>query len=116
MRRLECLRFWLLHAIGAIHVYLSGQVLHSLGNALESELAQADNLDSIIKSTFVFLNSLTSLLKYSEVDINANFDFTVHKEYLNKVHEHCLQTSQFEDLMSTINQVKYFKIKTFQFN
>ncbi|XP_033207216.1 gamma-tubulin complex component 5 [Belonocnema kinseyi] len=78
MRRLECLRFWLLHAIGAIHVYLSGQVLHSLGIALESELAQADNLDSIIK---------------------------IHQEYLNKVHEHCLQTSQFEDLMSTINQL-----------
>lgn len=78
MRRLECLRFWLLHAIGAIHIYLSGQVLQSLGNALDIELTQADNFYSIIK---------------------------IHKEYLNKVLENSLQTSQFGDLMSTINQL-----------
>jgi len=48
IRRLESLRFWLLHAIGSIHTYLSGQVLQSLGFILEKVLAQADSLDTII--------------------------------------------------------------------
>ncbi|XP_011858715.1 PREDICTED: gamma-tubulin complex component 5 isoform X2 [Vollenhovia emeryi] len=78
IRRLECLRFWLLHAIGSIHTYLSGQVLQSLGFILEKVLAQADSLDSII---------------------------SVHDEYLNKVHEHCLLTEEFQDLMITINNM-----------
>lgn len=78
IRRLECLRFWLLHAIGSIHTYLSGQVLQSLGFILEKVLAQADSLDTII---------------------------SVHNEYLNKVHEHCLLTEEFEDLMATINNM-----------
>ncbi|XP_011160676.1 gamma-tubulin complex component 5 [Solenopsis invicta] len=78
IRRLECLRFWLLHAIGSIHTYLSGQVLQSLGFILEKILIQADSLDTII---------------------------SVHNEYLNKVHEHCLLTEEFEDLMTTINNM-----------
>lgn len=77
-RRLESLRFWLLHAIGSIHTYLSGQVLQSLGFIFDKALAQANNLDDIIQ---------------------------VHNEYLDKVHEHCLQTSQFTDIMVTINNV-----------
>lgn len=48
IRRLESLRFWLLHAIGSIHTYLSGQVLQSLGFILEQVLAQADSLDTIL--------------------------------------------------------------------
>jgi len=48
IRRLESLRFWLLHAIGSIHTYLSGQVLQSLGFILEKVLIQADSLDTII--------------------------------------------------------------------
>ncbi|XP_012229926.1 gamma-tubulin complex component 5 isoform X2 [Linepithema humile] len=78
IRRLESLKFWLLHAIGSIHTYLSGQVLQSLGFILEKVLAQADSLDAII---------------------------SVHNEYLNKVHEHCLLTEEFEDLMTTINNM-----------
>ncbi|XP_012522259.1 gamma-tubulin complex component 5 isoform X2 [Monomorium pharaonis] len=78
IRRLETLRFWLLHAIGSIHTYLSGQVLQSLGFILEKVLTQADSLDTII---------------------------SVHNEYLNKVHEHCLLTEEFEDLMTTINNM-----------
>jgi len=77
-RRLENLRFWLMHAIGSIHAYLAGQVLQGFGIALEKHLAQADNLDTII---------------------------TVHNEYLEKVHEHCLQTGEFEDLMATIHNL-----------
>ncbi|XP_072754778.1 gamma-tubulin complex component 5 isoform X1 [Anoplolepis gracilipes] len=78
IRRLESLKFWLLHAIGSIHTYLSGQVLQSLGLILEKVLAQTDSLDTII---------------------------SVHNEYLNKVHEHCLLTEEFEDLMTTINNM-----------
>ncbi|XP_077272317.1 gamma-tubulin complex component 5 isoform X2 [Temnothorax americanus] len=78
IRRLESLRFWLLHAIGSIHTYLSGQVLQSLGFILEKVLAQADSLDTII---------------------------SVHNEYLNKVHEHCLLTEEFKDLITTINNM-----------
>ncbi|XP_011140681.1 gamma-tubulin complex component 5 isoform X2 [Harpegnathos saltator] len=78
IRRLESLKFWLLHAIGSIHTYISGQVLQSLGFILEKVLAQADNLDTII---------------------------SVHNEYLDKVHEHCLLTKEFEDLMTTINNM-----------
>ncbi|EZA47650.1 Gamma-tubulin complex component [Ooceraea biroi] len=78
IRRLESLRFWLLHAIGSIHTYLSGQVLQSLGFILEKDLAQADSLDTIV---------------------------SVHNEYLNKVHEHCLLTEEFEDIMTTINNM-----------
>ncbi|XP_008544757.1 gamma-tubulin complex component 5 [Microplitis demolitor] len=77
-RRLECLRFWLLHAIGSIHTYLSGQVLQSLGIILENSLARAKDLDTIIQ---------------------------VHDDYLNKAHEHCLQTPQFGDIMMTINNL-----------
>ncbi|CAL1675989.1 unnamed protein product [Lasius platythorax] len=78
IRRLESLKFWLLHAIGSIHTYLSGQVLQSLGLILEKVLVQTDSLDTII---------------------------SVHNEYLNKVHEHCLLTEEFEDLMTTINNM-----------
>ncbi|XP_032689925.1 gamma-tubulin complex component 5 isoform X2 [Odontomachus brunneus] len=78
VRRLESLKFWLLHAIGSIHTYISGQVLQSLGFILEKVLTEADNLDMII---------------------------SVHNEYLNKVHEHCLLTEEFEDLMTTINHM-----------
>ncbi|XP_015124068.1 gamma-tubulin complex component 5 [Diachasma alloeum] len=77
-RRLESLRFWLLHAIGSIHSYLCGQVLQSLGLILEQELTMADSLDAIIQA---------------------------HNEYLEKVHVHCLQTSQFSDIMVTINNL-----------
>ncbi|XP_046745496.1 gamma-tubulin complex component 5 isoform X1 [Diprion similis] len=77
-RRLESLRFWLIHAIGSIHAYLSGQVLQSLGSMLEKALSEADNLDTIIR---------------------------VHNEYLMKVHEHCLQTPEFEDLTATISSL-----------
>lgn len=48
VRRLESLKFWLLHAIGSIHTYLSGQVLQSLGLMLEKVLTQTDSLDTII--------------------------------------------------------------------
>ncbi|KAG7205799.1 hypothetical protein KM043_007744 [Ampulex compressa] len=75
IRRLESLRFWLLHAIGSIHAYLAGQVLQSLGFVLQKALTQADSLDVII---------------------------SVHNEYLDKVHEHCLLTAEFEDIMATI--------------
>lgn len=78
IRRLETLKFWLLHAIGSIHTYLSGQVLQSLGFILEKVLAEADSLETII---------------------------SVHNEYLNEVHEHCLLTDEFEDLMTTINNM-----------
>lgn len=36
---------------------------------------------------------------------NVSDSFAVHNEYLNKVHEHCLLTEEFEDLMTTINNV-----------
>ncbi|XP_016843596.1 gamma-tubulin complex component 5 isoform X1 [Nasonia vitripennis] len=75
IRRLESLRFWLLHAVGSIHAYLSGQVLQSLGSTLEKALTQADNFEAII---------------------------TIHSEYLDNVHEHCLQTEKFDDLTRTI--------------
>ncbi|XP_063983814.1 gamma-tubulin complex component 5 [Diachasmimorpha longicaudata] len=78
MRRLESLRFWLLHAIGSIHSYLCGQVLQSLGLILEEQLATADSLDAIIQA---------------------------HNDYLEKVHEHCLQTPQYSDIMVTINNL-----------
>lgn len=50
VRRLESMRFWLMHAVGSIHAYLSGQVLQSLGSTLEKALAQAENLEAIITS------------------------------------------------------------------
>lgn len=56
IRRLESLKFWLLHAIGSIHTYLSGQVLQSLGFILEKLLGEADNLDTIISSNYVIDN------------------------------------------------------------
>ncbi|KAK0171743.1 hypothetical protein PV328_005153 [Microctonus aethiopoides] len=77
-RRLESLRFWLLHAIGSIHTYLSGQVLQSLGSLFEKSLDHANNLDDIVE---------------------------IHNNYLDKVHEHCLQTPQFTDVMVTINNL-----------
>jgi len=57
IRRLESLRFWLLHAIGSIHTYLSGQVLQSLGFILEKVLAQADSLDTIISGNAITINN-----------------------------------------------------------
>lgn len=78
IRRLESLRFWLLHAIGSIHAYLSGQVLQSLGFMFDQSLTQADSLDGVI---------------------------SVHREYLDKVHKHCLLTEEFEDLMTTVNNL-----------
>ncbi|XP_014606762.1 PREDICTED: gamma-tubulin complex component 5 [Polistes canadensis] len=78
IRRLESLRFWLLHAIGSIHAYLSGQVLQSLGFMFDQSLTQADSLDGVI---------------------------SVHREYLDKVHKHCLLTKEFEDLMTTVNNL-----------
>lgn len=88
-RRLECLRFWLLHAIGSIHTYLSGQVLQSLGLILENSLAQAKDLDTIIQ---------------------------IHNDYLDKAHEHCLQTPQFADIMTTINNVSLINNYNFFFH
>nr|XP_050845140.1 gamma-tubulin complex component 5 isoform X1 [Vespula vulgaris] len=78
IRRLESLRFWLLHAIGSIHAYLSGQVLQSLGFMFDQSLTQADSLDGVI---------------------------SVHREYLDKVYKHCLLTEEFEDLMTTVNNL-----------
>jgi energy-converting hydrogenase Eha subunit F len=57
IRRLESLRFWLLHAIGSIHTYLSGQVLQSLGFILEKVLAQADSLDTIISGNIIIIDN-----------------------------------------------------------
>lgn len=54
-RRLESLRFWLLHAIGSIHSYLCGQVLQSHGLILERALARADSLDAIIEGTHLLV-------------------------------------------------------------
>ncbi|CAL7943536.1 unnamed protein product [Xylocopa violacea] len=78
IRRIESLRFCLLHAITSIHTYLSGQVLQNLSLVLEKSLMQADSLDAIV---------------------------SVHNEYLKKVHEHCLLTTEYEDLMATINNL-----------
>ncbi|KAK1132289.1 hypothetical protein K0M31_016408 [Melipona bicolor] len=78
IRRIESLRFCLLHAITSVHTYLSGQVLQNLSLMLEKSLTQAESLDTII---------------------------SVHNEYLKKVHEHCLLTSEYEDLMATINNL-----------
>lgn len=61
IRRLESLRFWLLHAIGSIHTYLSGQVLQSLGFILEKVLTQADSLDTIISGNDYLLEKRNSL-------------------------------------------------------
>ncbi|XP_076640247.1 gamma-tubulin complex component 5 isoform X1 [Colletes latitarsis] len=78
IRRIESLRFSLLHAICSIHTYLSGQVLQNLSLVLEKSLMQADSLDAII---------------------------SVHNEYLRKVHEHCLLTTEYDDLMATVNNL-----------
>ncbi|XP_076753008.1 gamma-tubulin complex component 5 isoform X3 [Xylocopa sonorina] len=78
IRRIESLRFCLLHAITSIHTYLSGQVLQNLSLVLEKSLTQAESLDAIV---------------------------SVHNEYLKKVHEHCLLTTEYEDLMATINNL-----------
>ncbi|XP_066584961.1 gamma-tubulin complex component 5-like [Prorops nasuta] len=78
IRRLESLRFWLMHAIGSIHTYLSGQVLQNLGMTLEKTLSETDSLDMIV---------------------------SVHNEYLAQVHKHCLLTDGFEDLMITVNNI-----------
>ncbi|XP_012342126.1 gamma-tubulin complex component 5 isoform X2 [Apis florea] len=78
IRRIESLRFCLLHAITSVHTYLSGQVLQNLSLMLEKSLTQAESLDTII---------------------------SIHNEYLNKVHEHCLLTAEYEDLMATINNL-----------
>ncbi|XP_053979721.1 gamma-tubulin complex component 5 isoform X1 [Hylaeus volcanicus] len=78
IRRIESLRFSLLHAISSIHTYLSGQVLQNLSLVLEKSLMQADSLDVII---------------------------SVHNEYLRKVHEHCLLTAEYDDLMVTVNNL-----------
>lgn len=53
VRRLESLKFWLLHAIGSIHTYLSGQVLQSLGLILDKVLVQTDSLDNIISGNMI---------------------------------------------------------------
>lgn len=33
------------------------------------------------------------------------FNFSAHNEYLEKVYEHCLQTDEFTDIVTTINNV-----------
>lgn len=66
-RRLESLRFWLMHAIGSIHAYLAGQVLQSFGIALEKVLAQTDNLDTIITGK--------SDLEFNKKNLTNNHDF-----------------------------------------
>ena len=66
-RRLESLRFWLMHAIGSIHAYLSGQVLQSLGRALEKRLALADNLDTIITGASFFKFFMSYWFKFSKI-------------------------------------------------
>ncbi|XP_031830564.1 gamma-tubulin complex component 5 isoform X2 [Nomia melanderi] len=78
IRRIESLRFCLLHAITSIHTYLSGQVLQNLSLVLEKSLMQAECLDVII---------------------------SVHNEYLQKVYEHCLLTPEYDDLMATVNNL-----------
>ncbi|XP_076661512.1 gamma-tubulin complex component 5 isoform X1 [Halictus rubicundus] len=78
IRRIESLRFCLLHAITSIHTYLSGQVLQNLSIVLEKSLMKAECLDIII---------------------------SVHNEYLHKVYEHCLLTPEYEDLMATVNNL-----------
>ncbi|KOC65482.1 Gamma-tubulin complex component 5 [Habropoda laboriosa] len=78
IRRIESLRFCLLHAISSINAYLSGQVVQNLSLVLEKSLEQVDSLDAII---------------------------SVHNEYLKKVYEHCLLTTEYEDLMVTINNL-----------
>lgn len=116
IRRLESLKFWLLHAIGSIHTYLSGQVLQSLGFILEKVLVQADSLDTIISGNIIFQCvyfivqfTITKCKIFSREFYRNNFFtsdyFAVHNEYLNKVHEHCLLTDEFKDLMTTINNV-----------
>lgn len=55
IRRIESLRFCLLHAISSIHTYLSGQVLQNLSIILEKALMQADSLDAIISGKFVII-------------------------------------------------------------
>ncbi|XP_078039159.1 gamma-tubulin complex component 5 [Augochlora pura] len=78
IRRIESLRFCLLHVITSIHTYLSGQVLQNLSLVLEKNLMKAECLDIII---------------------------SVHNEYLQKVYEHCLLTPEYEDLMATVNNL-----------
>lgn len=74
VRRLESLRFWLLHAIGSIHTYLSGQVLQSLGFILEKVLAEADSLDIIISGNDCDKLSLREEKKFSLI-----FNYVVAK-------------------------------------
>lgn len=52
IRRIESLRFCLLHAITSVHTYLSGQVLQNLSLMLEKSLTQAESLDTIISSMY----------------------------------------------------------------
>ncbi|KAL7306403.1 hypothetical protein TKK_0001821 [Trichogramma kaykai] len=78
IKRLECLRFWLMHAVGSIHTYLSGQVLQGLGQKLVKDLAQAENFEAIV---------------------------TIHNEYVENVYEHCLQTEEFSDLTRAIHKL-----------
>ncbi|KZC05180.1 Gamma-tubulin complex component 5 [Dufourea novaeangliae] len=78
IRRIESLRFCLLHAITSIHTYLSGQVLQNLSLVFEKSLTQAECLDTIV---------------------------SVHNEYLQKVYEHCLLTPEYDDLMATVNNL-----------
>lgn len=66
IRRLESLRFWLLHAIGSIHAYLSGQVLQSLGFMFDQSLTQADSLDAVI-SGIHYKKSIVCCLQFSTV-------------------------------------------------
>lgn len=44
------------------------------------------------------------------------FHYTVHNEYLDNVHEHCLQTEKFEDLTQTIYKVFLKLISRYAFH
>ncbi|XP_024941437.1 gamma-tubulin complex component 5 isoform X2 [Cephus cinctus] len=79
-KRLQCLRFWLIHAIGSVHSYVTGQVLQGLGFVLEKTLNEVNDLDTII---------------------------AVHNKYLQKMRVHCFLTLEFRDLMVTINNLFY---------
>lgn len=102
IRRIESLRFCLLHAISSIHTYLSGQVLQNLSIILEKSLMQTDSLDAIVSGKLIFKFFNLLIFKYI---FQAYILLSVHSEYLKKVHEHCLLTTEYEDLMATINNV-----------
>lgn len=84
IRRLESLKFWLLHAIGSIHTYLSGQVLQSLGLILEQVLAQTDSLDTIISGNMI----ITIIIEEKEISFNILYEISNLSKKLNEIVQH----------------------------